>query len=173
MSRTARCPIDAFERGALPAVCVTTGAPAEGWYTDRFESRVGAQWLLLLVGLLPFLVVRALTRKTAKGRVPVSREAFAAMTAAGRRRTRWLVGLGLGGVVAAGSGLAVVAGDRAEGPVGPSLLVLGVVLLVAAGAVGARRTVPGHVEASGRWVVLEDVHPAFAAAVDQAVRTGG
>lgn len=64
-----------FRNGKLPPVCVHSGAPADEWLDVSAKSRIGAQWLLLLVGIVPMILVRALTIKRASGYLPVNKEA--------------------------------------------------------------------------------------------------
>lgn len=170
-TRAARCPVDDFERGRLPAVCALSGQPSEGVYTETFRSPVGGQSWLLLLGLAPFFIVRYATRKEAEGKVPVTRAAFASLERQARER-RWRAAL----LVIAG-----IVALCAAGPLGARVAVtLGWVIglvgvgLVVAGMVHDARTplLRGHVEPSGRWVVLENAHPAFAAAVEEQVRLG-
>lgn len=169
--RAARCPVEDFERGRLPAVCALSGLPSEGAYTETFRSPVGGQSWLLLLGLAPFFIVRYATRKEAKGKVPVTRAAFTSLERQARER-RWRAAL----LIVAGILVGAVAG-----PIGAQVAVtLGWIVglvglgLIAAGMVHDARTplLRGHVEPSGRWVVFENAHPAFAAAVEEQVRLG-
>lgn len=65
-------PADAYASGHLPHVCVRTGAPTLEHQLHVVKSRIGAQWLLLLVGLVPFVLVRALTTNRVIGALPVN-----------------------------------------------------------------------------------------------------
>lgn len=169
-TRAARCPVDDFERGRLPAVCALSGQPSEGSYTETLRSPVGGQSWLLLLGLAPFFIVRYATRKEAKGKVPVTRAAFASLERQARER-RWRAFLLVGGGIAAFFVGGVVASSVAA--LGSTIAALGVVALVG-GAIYDARTplLRGHVEPSGRWVVFENAHPTFAAAVEEQVRLG-
>lgn len=170
-TRAARCPADTFERGDLPAVCALSGQQADGAYTETFRSPVGSQYLLLLLGVVPFLVVRYATRKEAIGKVPVTRAAFLSLERQARdRRWRSLLLVAGGIVLGLAAGPLVASVATALGAV-VGLAALG---LVVAGVVHDVRTtlLRGHVEPSGRWVVIENAHPAFAAAVDDQVRLG-
>jgi hypothetical protein len=168
-TRAARIPVDDFERGRLPAVCALSGQPADGSYTETLRSPVGNQAWLILVGLVPFLVVRYLTRKEAKGSVPVTRAAFASLEAQARER-RWRAGLlVLGGIILGPVGAALAANVSVT--LGWVVILLGVGAFVGGMAYDARTPLlRGHVEPSGRWVVFENAHPAFAAAVAEQVR---
>lgn len=169
-TRAARCPVEDFERGRLPMVCAVTGRPAEGWYDETYESPTGLQYLLLLFGLVPFLIVRAVTRKTSKGRIPVTRATFTVLhDRARRRRRRTVTLLGVGGAAALlGIALLWSAADagRVLAPLGLVVMAVGVAIDMSPSFLS------GHVEPSGRWVVLENAHPAFAAAVEEQVRLG-
>lgn len=169
-NRSARCPVDTFERGRLPAVCALSGQPSDGVYAETLRSPVGGQYWLLLLGLVPFLIVRYATRKEARGKVPVSRAAFASLERQARERRWRAFGLVGGGLVAFFAGAVVAASVAA---LGSAVMALGVVAIVAGMVYDARTPLlRGHVEPSGRWVVFENAHPAFAAAVDQQTRFG-
>jgi hypothetical protein len=151
-------------------VCAVSGERADGTCTETFRSPVGGQYWLLLLGIVPFLVVRYVTRGEAKGKVPVARVAFASLERQARERRWRAAGLILGGMVI----------GLASGPIGAgvsdalgwAIALVGLGLFLA-GVVYDSRTplLRGHVEPSGRWVVFENAHPAFAAAVDAQVRS--
>lgn len=63
-------PTSMFVDGGLPGVCVHTGVAATEWESARVKSKVGAQWLMLLLGVVPFIFLRALTIKRAQGVLP-------------------------------------------------------------------------------------------------------
>lgn len=170
-AQESRCPVDTFERGALPSVCVLTGEPSDGVYRTRFTSRIGAWWFLLLLGVVPFVIVWAVTRKTAMGRLPVTERAFVSVEHQRRRRMATSWSLYLGGLVVMIGGIVVSQTGRV---VGAGLFAAGVIVVVAGFVVAARTpTISGFVEPSGRWVVLTNAHPSFAAAVDRQSRSGG
>jgi len=169
-TRAVRCPVDDFERGRLPAVCALSGQPSDGAYTETLRSPVGGQYLLLLFGVVPFLIVRYVTRKEAKGKIPVTRAAFASLEAQAKER-RWRAFLLVGGGIAAWFLGAIVVADIPA--LGWVVIAVGTVAFLAGIVYDARTPLlRGHVEASGRWVVIENAHPAFAAAVADQVRTG-
>ena len=168
--RATRCPVDTFERGRLPSVCALTGKRSEGVYPARFESEIGAKWLLLFLGLVPFFIVWAITRKTALGRIPVTEDAFVTLEVQRRRRALAAWSMFLGGILSAVLGVFVGVGVEA---LGVALVVIGMGLIVAAFVVNSRTpTLKGFVEPSGRWVVITNAHPAFAEAVGRQVRLG-
>lgn len=70
-----------FRTAQLPPICVHTGTPADEWMAMAVKSRIGAQWLLLLIGVFPLVLVRVLTVKRATGYLPINR---AEMTRIGR-----------------------------------------------------------------------------------------
>lgn len=72
-----------FRARQLPPVCVLSGQPADDVVEMKVKSRIGAQWLLLLVGVFPMVLVRVLTVKRATGYVPVQRAALARFAEAG------------------------------------------------------------------------------------------
>lgn len=72
-----------FRAGQLPPVCVMSGQPADDVVEMKVKSRIGAQWLLLLLGIFPMVLVRVLTVKRATGYVPVQRAALTRFVEAG------------------------------------------------------------------------------------------
>lgn len=75
-----RVPTDQFRTAQLPPVCIYTGAPADHWMPMSVKSRIGAQWLLLLIGIVAFVIVRAVTIKRAAGFLPINRVELARLT---------------------------------------------------------------------------------------------
>jgi hypothetical protein len=176
--------VDDAVLGRLPAMCVKTGAPADGWLTvSETVGRTGGvatPWLLLLLLLGPLgwlaLLVIALAGSGRRPEqltvvVPWTEVADERLRAA-RRFQRLLVGL----TVAAVAVLVVVGlNPRGIGEVSGATPVLAVALLAAAvaGLVGVavaawrvgQVTVGVDLDASRRWVTLQGVHPRFAAEV--------
>lgn len=90
---------DVFRAGRFPQVCVVTGQPATTQERREAKSPVGALWLLLLFGVLPFVVVRLLSVKRADGILPYDRagaESQESFKQAHKRQTIW--GLALWGI---------------------------------------------------------------------------
>jgi hypothetical protein len=151
--------------GGLPAVCVKTGQPADRWMKRRYAT--APRWTLVLllagvvlVGVLPYLIVRAIVSVKATGQLP-----FAAPVASRLRifTIGGLVGL-LAGIVLLVGGASANSGAVAI--LGLLLFVLGLVLVIAAGTMAPRAEVriqPGV--PNDRVVVLKRVHPNFAQAV--------
>jgi hypothetical protein len=151
--------------GGLPAICVKSGEPADRWMKRRYAT--APRWTLVLllagvvlVGVLPYLIVRAIVSVKATGQLP-----FAAPVA---NRLRLLSAGGLvvllAGVVLLVGGL--TANSGAVALVGGLLFFLALGLLIAAGAMAPRAEVriqPGV--PNDRVVVLKRVHPNFAQAV--------
>src|SRR3712207_1749258 len=121
--------VDDAVLGRLPAVCVRTGAPADGTIdlihrVNRFSPWM---WLLVLLGPLGWLglVLAVLTGgETVSVRLPVSEAAFDEWR--GRRRLRWIAP-----AVAAGT-IALTVADLLDARTGMlvllATLVLGVVV---------------------------------------------
>src|SRR4051812_31568968 len=93
-----------IEDGTLPAVCVVTGDPADSDWNVSYTNPVGALWLLLFFGVLPYVLARFLSRKVVAGRLPISARGIAMVRS--RRRHGLVYGLGafvsvIGGLVLA------------------------------------------------------------------------
>lgn len=69
-------PADLVRSGELPRMCYRTGLEANDWYRIESKSRIGLQWLLLLMGVFPLILVRALTIRRLHGYLPINRQAF-------------------------------------------------------------------------------------------------
>lgn len=155
--------IDDYVVGRLPGICVVTGEPT----TDQVRLRknvssANAVWFILIllgpVGWLVLLAVSLSSRNYLEGWVPYSHEV------ARRRREMWRSGL-IAGIVTI-VGLLVLAGQFGSGLLGGiavALLVAGLVVL----AISERREPSIELDASGRWVTLKRVHPAFQHAVER------
>jgi hypothetical protein len=165
-----RVPVDLFERGTCPPVCVLTGRDAKGETLEvTAQTAVGAAYLLLLLGVFPFLIYRLATQKTTYGELPLSNAGWSEIQQGRRRRRARRLAI-LGGASAllvlsialAADTLALIA-----------VLVLFAVLVWLFVSTGAGRWVPFQltVERSGRWVAVEDCHEAFATAILTLVRS--
>ena len=151
--------------GGLPAICVMTGEPTDRWTRVRFQTAPRwTYWLLLagglVIGFIPYIVIRTLVSVRATGQLPFTR------TVASRRRITALGGLAgvLAGIVLFVVGAAANSGAVAILAV--FLFVLGLALLVVLGMMPPRAVVreqPGF--PNDRVVVLRRIHPNFASAV--------
>jgi hypothetical protein len=177
-----RVSVDDLAIGHLPPVCVKTGrrsdhlVPVEG-------SEAGFQpwWLLLLllgpVGILAIVVLWATSSRPSRvgGHVPVSAVALGAAEAATRlSRTAFvtsLVGLVAGIALLVGPGVGVAVPAPAAGVAGV-VVVVSLAVGVVAASVARRRWVDVRLDGSGRWALLGDVHPSFAAAVREQYASG-
>ena len=163
MSETVRVRLDDALVGRLPPVCCMTGARAGGYAPLVVPKPLGIAWLLLLAGPIGVLVLIAIfprirTRYLVK--LPLSDAAFERRIALLRRRL-WFAWLGVLGLTA---GLAL----RWFGVIAVLLFCAGVIGVVA--AVVAHLRVPWTMpsaRADGTFVVLQGVHPLFAAAVER------
>lgn len=66
-----RLPREKVESGALPAVCVKTGEPADQTIRATFSWLPPWTYLLLLAGIFPFLLALLFANEKIKARLPV------------------------------------------------------------------------------------------------------
>ena len=78
-------PVRHFTEPSLPHVCAWTGEPATDWEPLTVKNQIGAQWWLLLLGVFPLIIVRAVTVKQVTGYLPVATEAREERRATTRR----------------------------------------------------------------------------------------
>lgn len=91
--RATRFPVDAFERDRLPQICLLSGEPTGDRLRSKVSSRPDVLWLLLF-GIVPYVIARAILTKTVSGTLPVSEDVYVVMKA--RRRSAhpfYVVGL--------------------------------------------------------------------------------
>ena len=166
-----RISVEAFEAGALDiGVCWLSGKQADSARRYSANNPVGAQWLLLLLGLVHFIVVRAITRKTAVGSVSLL---ASAVLAHGKRRAQSAVSvfavIWIPTSIAASVGINV-AGDSTENNMGGALtglaalafLGIGIAALIASNMMKPSPRL--RLESSGRWILV-DAHGDFVAAI--------
>ncbi len=162
--------VDDYVLGKLPSVCVVSGLSTPSQLRQRTTVRgPGPAWMLLL--LLPplgwlafFLVMIGHRQSSLTGHLPLSDDAWADIT----RLRRMSVAAAVGGFL--GLLLAMLA---------PEVFVPVILALALSAMVGglltylrSRARLPGiELDASGRWVSLQGVHPAFAIAVRGPDRT--
>jgi hypothetical protein len=154
-----------MQPGGLPAICVRTGAPADRWMRRRFATAPAWTYLLLvlgvfIVGVLPFLIVRAAVSVKATGQLPFARSVAVQLQAFS------IVGLMslMSGVILFVAG--AVANSGAVSIVGVILFIVGLALLFVVAARWPRALVRKLPDApNDRVVVLRRVHPNFAEAV--------
>jgi hypothetical protein len=148
-------PLQSFQEGDFPSVCVKTGGLADRWVSVRAVWTPRWTWSLLQYTVLPFQVVYWLIREDATGWVPMSARAA--------RRLGWiryasLAGLATG-VLLLGSALAI---GRRE-PIAPGLAAL--LIAVTAGLSEPLWSIGAHLDRSTHCVLLRRVHPSFVAAI--------
>ena len=165
-----RLAIDAFEAGDLPEICVLSGRQATTTRMFTFHNRVeqATGWLILL-GVFPFVLVRAITRKTTRGPLPISSEELEARLKASRGGAQGdlkiiAAGTGVGGLAGAVIDFGLISGDSGTGFLFGGLAagaLFGLVATVIRLPTRPQISVRGAVEPSGRWLSLEGVHPDF------------
>jgi hypothetical protein len=150
----------AFERGTLPAICAKTGAAPDRDLVLRVRTLSGWTWLLLLLGVVPYLVVRYFLTREVEIALPFS--ARAARRLARARRSRLI------SLVAGGSLLMVGAATHQGAVLALSAASLAAALVAC--AVELALSVGGRLDRSARGILLTGVHPTFRDAVDRRQR---
>ena len=152
-------PVETFEQGGGPAVCVLSGKPTEHRVGLTARKRDTPSWLLF-VGVLPYVVVR-LAGKRARGTLPLTEDVEQLLDA---RRVRLRVIVVPVAVILL---LGVLALFRFRA--------LAIILLVAPWSFVVTISLlnrlrsplsPVHLDATGRWVVIPHAAEEYAAALD-------
>lgn len=172
--------VDDAVRGELPLVCAKDGVATADRLIVRSTvgdgARIGVLWLLLLAGPFGWLALLVIISSRSGGaevlttELPMSEGAYHRVLGA-RRTTRrgWmLIGGGLLILlsVAARGSLIEVVPEGVRGATGFALVVLGVFAAMRGDRQRSRAIVHVHLDASRRWVTLDQVHPAFRAACE-------
>ena len=169
--------VDDAVQGHLPMVGATDGAPAEGLH--RIHTSIGGSsgwlWLLVFFGPIGWILLIALSLggsgRDLMVRLPYTHDALR------RERSMFRDAVVAGAVMVGAAVAAFVAylGPTPRSNVRETLMLLCAAIAVAAAiataALGFRSTThrPGiELDASGRWVTLRGVHPAFADACSAA-----
>lgn len=146
---------------AVPQVCVRHGEPATRHRKVVFRSYIPAwTYLLILIGLLPFLIVAAVLQKRVKA------PAWPFCARCSRLRTiRLLAGLAVAVLsIAAVPALAPVLGD--DSPYGPQIALVFVLVLIAglgiASSAASSAIAAGYASHDGSSVKFRRPHPRFA-----------
>ncbi|WP_370328027.1 hypothetical protein [Euzebya sp.] len=164
-----------FADGALPAVCVVTGRPADTSMELR-ARRPSPLGVLLLGGLFAFLLAGG-AQSHVDGEVPVLDAVYEDLIRRLRRGRTALVGAGSCAVVAVvavrvGTGGGASSLAQVLGLAGAVLAGGAAVWLVSVGLPrwwrGRRLLVTAVLRRDATWIDLRGVHPAFARAVDAA-----
>jgi len=164
--------VDDAVQGHLPMVGATDGAPAEGLH--RIHTSIGGSsgwlWLLIFLGPIGWILLIALSLAGGSGRdlmvrLPYTHDAL-------RRERAMFRDAVVAGVVMVGAvigllavGFATDSGSQVRHTLMVMLAVVAIGAAIATAALGFRYTLhrPGiELDASGRWVTLRGVHPAFA-----------
>jgi len=157
--------VDDAVRGHLPAVCAKTGERADGrWRVERFVGGgLGAAWLLLFLGPLGWIVL-LLVSLTSKHEVLTVRLPYSTFAADHERRlvlTRRVA-------IFSAIGFALLLGLQVVpllAPLWAIATVAGCAATVVAQVRLALWRVRVRLDASRRWVTLDNVHPLFAEAL--------
>jgi hypothetical protein len=153
------------ERGGedFPRLCLKCGAEADSDVTNTFTWVPSWVIVIILAGLLPWLIVASLLRKSMRVTVPMC----------GRHRGHWLnrrlyLWLGLLGWIAYGVALAVVADDLPKEvfPVALGVLIFGGLLWLIVGLVYTNSGIKPR-EITDQWIELVGVHRDFEEAWDE------
>lgn len=138
----------------LGDACVKCGAPAEGWRWNKTMYWISPVWVLLIFlpfGLIILLIVYLAVRKSAKvsaGLCPAHRA---------RRRNGLVITtlLAVAGFIGLVAGITIAAESKSgDAPIGPFILVGGIVLLIASAVTGttlARVLAPRKIDDHYAW----------------------
>jgi hypothetical protein len=144
-------PLEVFQRGQFPPVCVKTGRAAELVGEAEVVAATGGAWWL--VRLLPMMKGFWPANRRAIGDVPMTRSAVRRIAV---MRWAWVVAFLVGGWIMHGGGSG-------------SMLFAGRALVALAGLLWLFApwvTVEGCLDREGGTVELYDVHPRFKTAVE-------
>ena len=158
----ARITVDDFERGQPRSTCALSGAP-----NPDIDVRLVAQHIpvgsgcLLLLGIVPYLFVRALGQKQVTGHVWVDRRAEADARLANRKRAMpWVIGAG--GIALVSFVVGVVLG-LAHGPSAGAFVIAALGAFIALRwavemrSGSAAKAIRANLDSQGRWVTLSGV----------------
>lgn len=163
---------DSFASGFLPSICVVSGEPATEMVPKKVESPVGVAWLGLALGVIPFVIIRAITSREIHGGIPYNKAAARKEPAYVARRRAFL--LSSFGALAGGVACALLAETTLVGTNsgGQAWLVFGAIFLLAVALFtllfGLRqplRWLGATYDEPRRIVTLRRTHPRFAEAV--------
>ena len=175
--------VDDAVRGTLPPVCTRDGVPTIDHLRFRHAvgdgARLGAAWLLVLIGPLGWIALLFIAFATSRQggaevlsvSLPWSRDAYERQRTEDRRRRASGWGAAAGAIVLAigwASGYLERLPTPLEALVVASLVAasgLALITFLVASAGARRERVTIRLDASRRWVTLGGVHPDFAAAV--------
>ncbi len=164
---TVRIPVGDFERGGLPRVCAVTGRPdADIAWNRTATDDAGALRILLLFGIFPYLIARALTKRTVRGNLWLSEEGM--QWARARQRSFDVRRLSV--FVAAIASMVAALGLASTPSRAAFVLVLVALTAIAASAFLPVDVMPLQLESSGRWVRAAGVHRDAATAVETSGR---
>lgn len=165
--------VDDAVRGSLPPVCARTGVPTRKRLTihEDLTGGLGAAWVLVFFGpigwLVLLLVAASRRRRTLTVRIPYSDDELGRYVRTARRTVHLALGTGALLLVCLVAGYGLALPDPAPLVVtGLAVLVMGGIAVIVNGFLARRLVVGVDLDASGRWVTLRGVHPAFAAACE-------
>jgi hypothetical protein len=173
---TVTVPVNYFEEGRLPAVCVVTGAPATSNLRRRYGTTPGWVGCLFFVNWLAMLIAWVATRRSASGYLPTC-NAVAVRVQRRHAATVRLAALGGAAWIAIIPVSAIPALSPLANPLGLALGGAGLVAFICSGVASIMEAVTLGIQGrvvedafGARWVQLRGVHPAFSRAL--AVRLG-
>jgi hypothetical protein len=155
--------VDDAVLGRLPGVCVKTGAPADRLV--RLDKRLGRSpliWLLVLLGPLGWIVLLAALMGGERLTIRLP------MADPGLDRSRRWARITSAGMVLFVIGVVVTFYGR--DPIGLSLVAAGAGTTIVAMVIDGLTSIGIDLDASRRWVTLNNVHPAFVEALQSAQR---
>ncbi|HWJ97214.1 MAG TPA: hypothetical protein VNQ33_03580 [Acidimicrobiales bacterium] len=163
--------VDDAVRGRLPEVCAKTGVPATRHLTihQDLTGGLGAAWVLVFFGPLGWLVLALVAvsrrRSTLTVRIPYADRELDRYVRTARRTFHLAIATGVLLLAVFGAAFGLALSDPSPLVLaGLAVLVLGGVAVLVNGMIARRMLVGVGLDASGRWVLLSRVHPAFAAA---------
>jgi hypothetical protein len=167
--------VDDAVRGNMPKVCARTGVPTSKRLTihQDLTGGLGAAWVLVFFGPLGWLVLLLVAasrrRSTLTVRIPYADAELGAYIRTARRSVHLAIATGVLLLAVFGAAFGLALSDPSPMVLaGLGVLVVGGLAVLVNGALARRMLVGVDLDASGRWVRLTRVHPAFAAACDAA-----
>lgn len=160
MARGALLPVEAFEQGGGPAVCVLSGKPTDHRFKLTATSRGTPSWLLF-VGVIPYVVARLLSKRS-HGSLPLTEEVERLLSA--RKIKARSIAIPCAVVILLGAlALSQMPGVAVILLIAPCSFAVTLVIL------NRQRSPlsPVHLDPEGRWVVIPHAAEEYAAALEE------